>query len=253
MSRRRLLTMVVAPTLVIGLVIGTLMLVDAANRREQVRVADAAAAEYTEALQAFRKEVAAGVETADFEDAVAVGDFVAQAAQDLPELAAVDGHGARASDAYRFAESVRAQMRESLDDLQEKVEGARRAQSFVAAAEQALAVDPRSFLSSTTLSDGGPVRAQVLPPLRNALAGVEDLDVPEGADEAHQEVADAIRFVIGEAETLAAELDAGRGYQFEFGIRYGEARSELARYSATSEASLREAFDRVVGEPAATA
>lgn len=253
MSRRRLLTIVVAPTVVVGLVVGTLMLLDAANRREQVRVADAAAAEYTEALGNFRRKVATGVAAADFENAVMVGDAVAEAAQDLPELAEVSDRGSQGSDAYRFAESVRAQMRENLDELQQVVEGARRAQSFVEAAEQALAVDPRSFLSTTMLPDGGPVRSQVLPPLRGTLAELQGLDVPQGAEEVHQEVADAIRFVVGEAETLAAELDAGRGYQFEYGLRYGQARSELAQYAATSEAALREAFDRVVGEPAAAA
>lgn len=250
MGRLRLLALVVLPTLLVGAVIGGVLVVDALDRREQVAEADAAAERYTQQHEAFREALAGSVDSADFEDVDRVRSAVAAAREDVPTLPAVGEHGAESSEGYRFARRVHQLTETHLVDLESALDRADDAQAFAADAERALDVDPRSFLATTTVPSGAPVRASVLPPMQSALARFEAVDVPEGGDAAADEVSGALRFVIGEAETLARELDAGRGYQFEFGQRYGKARGAVQQYVTAVVAEVREAFDVVVGEPA---
>ncbi|GAA2078957.1 hypothetical protein GCM10009821_18650 [Aeromicrobium halocynthiae] len=250
MGRLRLLALVVLPTLLVGAVIAGVLVVDALDRREQVAEADAAAERYTQQHEAFREALAGSVDSADFEDVDRVRSAVAAAREDVPTLPAVGEHGAESSEGYRFARRVHQLTETNLVDLESALDRAEEAQAFAADAERALDVDPRSFLTTTTVPSGAPVRASVIPPMQSALARFEAVEVPEGGDDAADEVSGALRFVIGEAETLARELDAGRGYQFEFGLRYGEARGAVQQYVTAVVAEVREAFDLVVGEPA---
>ena len=250
MGRLRLLALVVLPTLLVGAVIGGVLVVDALDRREQVAEADAAAEQYTQQHEAFRETLASSVDSSDFEDVARVRAAVEAAREDVPTLPPVGEHGAESSEGYRFAQRVQQLTETNLADLESALDRAQEAQAFEADAERALDVDPRSFLTTTTVPSGAPVRASVLPPMQSVLAQFEAVEVPEGGDAAADEVSGALRFVIGEAETLARELDAGRGYQFEFGLRYGEARGAVQQYVTAVVAEVREAFDLVVGEPA---
>lgn len=251
MGRLRLLALVVVPTLLVGAAIGGILVVDALDRREQIAEADAAAEQYTQRHEAFREALAGAVDSSDFEDVTRVRTAVEAAREQVPVLPAVGEHGAENSEGYRFAQRAQQLTEANLADLDSALERAEEAQAFAVEAERALDVDPRSFLTSTTVPSGAPVRASVLPPMQAALAQFQAVEVPEGGDTAADEVSGALRFVIGEAETLARELDAGRGYQFEFGLRYGEARGAVQQYVTAVVAEVREAFDLVVGEPAA--
>ncbi|MGJ9414388.1 hypothetical protein ACHAAC_16940 [Aeromicrobium sp. CF4.19] len=252
MTRARLLLLVVLPTLLIGLGVGALLLIGEMDRREQVRTADAAAAEYAQQMEVFREGLAQDVGPEALADPVGVGDVVAEAAEDLPELEPVSEYGEASSSTYQSARDARGQTQEALEEVQQTVERGIEAERFADAAEGALAVDPNSFVTEQTLPNGSPVRERVIPPLRSTLAEVESLETPEGAQEARRAVVDALQFVIDEATTLAAELDAGRSYQFEFGTRYGEAGAAVTAYRGQALGDLREAFDRLVGEPAAS-
>lgn len=250
MGRLRLLALVVVPTLLVGAVIGGVLVVDALDRREQIAEADAAAERYTQQHEAFREGLAGSVDSSDFDDVSQVREALEATRDGVPALAAVGEHGAENSEGYRFAQRVQQLTEANLADLESALDRADEAQAFAADAERALDVDPRSFLTSTTIPSGAPVRASVLPPMQSALTQFEAVEVPEGGDAAAEEVSGALRFVISEAETLARELDAGRGYQFEFGLRYGEARGAVQQYVTAVVAEVREAFDLVVGEPA---
>lgn len=250
MSRGRLVAIVTIPTLLLGALAGVLLLLDAADKREQLETANQAAVAFDEAHDAFREDLAEAVGREGFADAGAVGTAVQQAGDGLPELASVSEYGAEESRAYQQARQVQARTRENLEGLREAVTQAGESQEFVAAAEAALDVDPSSFLSETLLADGEPVRQSVLPPLRANLEEFGATSTPQDAGPVREEVDGALEYVISEAETLASELDAGRGYRFEYGTRYGEARAAVLQYGSAAEAELREAFDLVVGEPA---
>lgn len=250
MSRRRLLALVVLPTLLLGLGLGGLLLVDAGNRQAEVREADEAAATHVAALADFRSATAAALEDVDLGDPERVGEVVQQQAEGLPELADVSEHGAATSTAYQDARQLGARTREDVAALLEVTEAGAESRRFVLAANRALDVDPRDLLTATTVPDGSPVRAQLLPQMRATLEELRAVEVPEGADEAATSAQGALEYVIREAETLAAELDAGRGYRFEFGEQYFTARQAVRQHAEDVRAEVREAVDRVVGDPA---
>jgi hypothetical protein len=245
-TRRRLLALVLAPTLLLGLGIGSLVVVDDLARRADVERADSAAERYEEQLAAFRTSFVDALGDADATDPRDVERVLQARRDDVPDLEPVDPRGEQGSSDYVAARTEQAQLSEALERLEQVVQRAQRARTFVLAANRALDVDPASYAPPTVVTSGAPLRAQLLPPMRAALATFEAVEVPPDAQDARDAVRAALQHVITEGEGLAARLDAGQSGSFQYAEQYTRARDAVQGYADGVRADLREALDRVV-------
>ena len=76
MTRGRLLALVLAPTLVLGLVIGGFVVVDARARQADVERADAVAQEYAGEAAGFRAALVKDLEAVDAADPTDVAEVI---------------------------------------------------------------------------------------------------------------------------------------------------------------------------------
>lgn len=250
MTRRRLVVLALAPTLLLGLVLGGFLIVDARSQRAEVERADAVAERYQDRLGAYRRAVAQDLEEAGDTDPLTVSDVLDEHRDEIPELDAVPERAALASSGYETARRTEAAVAESRRVLTDVIEATAQAPEFVAAAEQALALQPNELAPQGAVPDGGPLRASLLPPLRAALATFEQAPVPEGAEPAATAVRAALKHVIDEAERLAAELDAGRSGSFGWQSEYQAAADAVQAYDDGVRADLREALDGLLASDA---
>lgn len=235
-----------APTLVLGLVVAGFVVVDARARQADVELADAAAARYDEQLSSFRSALVDDLEAVDATNPADVAAVLEERRDDVPELEPAPERGEAGSSAYGTARATQAALAESLERLEAVVESSRRARTFVLAANEALDLDPSSLAPQTFVTSGSPLRTQLLPPLRTALATFEAVEAPDDAAEARDAVRAALQHVITEGERLAARLDGGQSGSFQYAEQYGTARSAVQQYADGVRADLREAIDGVV-------
>lgn len=246
MSRRRLLALVLAPTLLVGLGVGGLVVADALARQADVERADAAALRYEERLGAFRTSFVEALADVDATDPRDVARVLEERRDEVPDLESVAARGEQGSADYAAARSEQVQLTEALERLDQVVEASVRSRTFVLAANRALEVDPASYAPPTVVTSGAPLRTQLLPPMREALATFEAVRAPSDATRARDAVRAALQHVITEGERLAARLDAGQSGSFQYAQQYTTAREAVRAYADGVRADLREALDRVV-------
>ena len=235
MTRRRLLALVLAPTLLLGLGLGAALVVDARARQVDVDRADAVALRYEERLSHYREVVVRELEAADATDPDAVARVLARHRDDVPTLGATSQRGAAASPDYGAARREPS-----------VVVDTRAAQRYLVAARRALEVDPNALAPGTFVTSGAPLRAQLLPPMRTTLASFEAVEAPRDAAAVRDAVRRALTHVITEAEALAARLDAGQSGSFQYAEEYTAARTAVTQYEERTRADLREALDNVL-------
>ena len=238
-----------APTLLVGLSLGAFLVVDARSLADDVATADAAAQEYDAALDDYRAALVGDLADVDAGDPDAVAEVVAGRAQERPSLAGVPARGEDESSRYQAARSEAADLATASARLSEVVEQNLGATAFVAAATRALELDPASLTAGGAVADGSPLRRDVIPPMRAALAEFEAVRSPARAAEARSAVSAALQHVIDEAERLAAMLDAGQGGSFTFAEEYTRAQRAVQELDDGVRADLREALDGVVVDP----
>lgn len=248
MTRGRLLALVLAPTLVLGLVIGGFVVVDARARQADVERADDVAQKYAGEVAGFRAALVKDLEAVDAADPTDVAEVIEARGDDLPELASAPERGESGSSAYAAARQGVVTLRESWQRLGDVVDVSVDARSFVLAANRALDLNPAELAPPTVVTSGDPLRTQLLPPMRSALATFEATDAPEAATPARDAVRAALQHVVTEAERLAARLDAGQGGSFQYAEQYTAARAAVRQYADGVRADLREALDAVVAE-----
>jgi hypothetical protein len=245
-SRRRLLALVLAPTLLVGLGVGGLVVADALARQADVERADAAALRYEERLGAFRSSFVEALADVDATDPRDVARVLEERRDEVPGLESVAARGEQGSADYAAARSEQVQLTEALERLDQVVEASVRSRTFVLAANRALEVDPASYAPPTVVTSGAPLRTQLLPPMREALATFEAVRAPSDATRVRDAVRAALQHVITEGERLAARLDAGQSGSFQYAQQYTTAREAVRAYADGVRADLREALDRVV-------
>lgn len=246
MTRRRLLALVLAPTLLLGLGLGAALVVDARARQVDVDRADAVALRYEERLSHYREVVVRELEAADATDPDAVARVLARHRDDVPTLGATSQRGAAASPDYGAARREQSVVTEAMDRLDDVVVDTRTAQRYLVAARRALEVDPNALAPGTFVTSGAPLRAQLLPPMRTTLASFEAVEAPRDAAAVRDAVRRALTHVITEAEALAARLDAGQSGSFQYAEEYTAARTAVTQYEERTRADLREALDNVL-------
>lgn len=249
MSRGRLLALVLAPTLLIGLALGAFLVVDARQAQQDVAAADAAAADYQAALADYREAVTGDLEGRDGTEPGRIAEALAEHRDLVPELASTSQRGEEGSSRYQLARRQVAELAEARERLDDVVTEATTALAFVDAASTALEVDPQALAPGGTVTDGGSLRVRLLPPMRTALATFEAAKAPKDATTVRAAVRAALQHVIDEGEKLAADLDAGRSGSFRYGTEYSTAREAVRSYDDTVRADLREALDGVVADP----
>lgn len=246
MTRGRLIALVLAPTLLLGLVVGGFVVVDVRARQADVERADATAQEYLDEVAAFRAGLSEDLAEVDANDPTEVADVLEQRDGDLPELDTAPGRGEEGSRTYAAARADEAALGEAWQRLRDVVQASVEARTFVLAANRALDLDPNELSPETVVTSGAPLRNQLLPPMRTALAAFESVPAPEDAAAAQDAVRAALQHVITEAERLAARLDGGQGGSFQYAEQYTAARTAVQRYADGVRADLREALDGVV-------
>lgn len=247
LSRRRLLVLALAPTLLLGLVVAVLVVVDARTAAAEVREADAAATAFDAEAAAYREGLVAGLADVDAEDPADVAEVVTARATTPPRPADVPARGRDGSATYRAAEKESVALAEAVERLRGVVRSAVEARTFVLAADEALDVQPQDLVPSGAVASGAPVRQQLIPPLREALETFGEVPAPRAAADAREAVQSALTYVIDQAEQLAASLDAGRGGSFGYARQYADAREAVRQYADGVRADLAEAIDGVVG------
>lgn len=247
-----MLALALAPTLLLGLVVAALVVVDARARAADVERADDAATTFSVEAQEYRETLASGLAEVDTDDPVAVAEVVEEAATEPPRVEVVPRRGIDGSASYRAATQESAELAGAVARLRDEVDQAVAARTFVLAANETLGVQPQDLAPSGAVASGAPVRQQLIPPLQEALATFRDVPVPEGAEEAEEAVSGALGYVVEQAEQLAAALDAGRGGSFGYATQYAEAREAVRQYADGVRADLLEAVDGVVGSDAAS-
>lgn len=249
-GRRRILALVLAPTIAVGLALAAVVVVDARAKQADVDRADAVAERYEQQVSAFRDDLARDLERTDATDPRRVARVLDRYRDDVPTLGDAPQQGAAGSADYGSARSEQAQLSEGLDRLDAVVADARRATTFVRAARRAISLDPGSLAPGTVVTSGAPLRTQLLPPVRTALAEFEAVEAPEDAAEARTAVREALQHVITEAERLAAQLDAGQSGSFQYAQQYVAARTAVEQYDEGVSADLSEALANVLGSQA---
>lgn len=136
MTRRRLLALVLAPTLLLGLGLGAALVVDARARQVDVDRADAVALRYEERLSHYREVVVRELEAADATDPDAVARVLARHRDDVPTLGATSQRGAAASPDYGAARREQSVVTEAMDRLDDVVVDTRAAQRYLVAADR---------------------------------------------------------------------------------------------------------------------
>lgn len=251
MTRRRLVVLVLAPTILVGLVLGAVFIVDARSQQQEVERAEAAATRYQDRLAAYRSAVVSDLDAVDATDPMTVSEVLDRHAEELPELQPVPERAAAASVEYETARRTQASVSDGLETVQRVIETSAPSTEFVAAARRALSVEPTSLAPSGAVASGDPLRNALLPPMRTALASFESVPVPQGAETASEAVSAALQHVIDEGEQLAAMLDAGRSGSFTWQAEYQAAAEAVQQYEDGVQADLREALDGVLASDVA--
>jgi hypothetical protein len=163
-----------------------------------------------------------------------------------PELGPAP-EGADSSKTYRAAVKASATVLDPYRSLSTKLGRAVDAEEFVKAADKVLGNGPLVLLGYGLVFDSGPLRERVLPELNRSLAEFRAVKVPKGAKDVATKVDGAVRYVIGQVETMADRADQGKSFRFSYGEQYDAARQAVRDYATEIDGDVAEALDRIRG------
>ncbi|MFT4188434.1 MAG: hypothetical protein QM621_07605 [Aeromicrobium sp.] len=228
---------------VAGIAATVVFLVIQQNRKEDVAEADRVAAEYLEAVADFREEQAEriGRKTDDPEAAL---EMVEDAQKEIPELGAAPEYGRENSDDYAEAGRAEERAADDLDALSGVVGEALGTGDFVAAATAALDGEaPQGLLGTGPFADGQPVRDTAIPGMQAIKDDFEAVEVPDGFEDAAEATSAALQHVIDGLGAMAASLDGGQSYSFEYDAEYNEALEAVFAAVDDTESTLDDAVE----------
>lgn len=245
MSKRAkiILFSVLGVLVVAAVAVTTVVLVIHQNHKNDVAAADRVAADYLDEVATFREEQAASIddELSDYESAL---DAIAEAQDAVPSIGDAPEYGRENSDDYAAAAKIEQDITDDLDVLQALAQEGLDAVEFQDAV--AVALDrgkPAELLGPGPFASGQPVRDSTIPAMQGIKDTFEAVEVPEGYEEAAELTSAALQHVLDNLNQMAASLDGGQSYFFEFADQYGAAELAVDDMEVTRSSALADAVD----------
>ena len=241
---------VVLPTIITIAAIalaGTVILQQRQERSDRLAKAEKVGAAYFSDVATFQAGVLRDLSRVRSGDPADLKKVVDENLEDPPKLAPAP-KGAESSKTYRAAVKASATVLDPYRSLSRQLGRAADAEDFVKAADKVLGNGPLVLLGYGLVFDSGPLRDRVLPELNRSLAEFRAVKVPKGAQDVAAKVEGAVRYVIGQVETMADRADHGKRYEFSYGVQYDAARQAVRDYATKVDGDVAEALDRIRGD-----
>lgn len=225
MSKRAkiILFSVLGVLVVAAIAVTTVVLVIHQNHKNDVAAADRAAEDYLAEVATFREDQATAIddELSDYDSAL---DAIAEAKDAVPSIGDAPEYGRENSDDYAAAAKVEQEISDDLDVLESLAQDGLDATEFKDAAATALdRGKPAELLGPGPFSNGQPVRDSTIPAMQAIKDTFDAVEVPEGYEEAAELTSAALQHVLDNLNQMAASLDGGESYYFEFTEQYSAA------------------------------
>ncbi|MDF1705491.1 MAG: hypothetical protein P1U38_12015 [Aeromicrobium sp.] len=229
MSKRAtiILLSVLGVLVVAAIAVTTVVLVIHQNHKNDVAAADRVAADYLQEVATFREDQATsiGEELSDYESAL---EAIGEAKDAVPSIGDAPEYGRENSGDYAAAAKVEADIAGDLDALESLAQEGMDAVEFQDAVEVALdRGTPSELLGTGPFSSGQPVRDGTIPAMQGVKDTFEAVEVPEGYEETAELTSAALQHVLDNLNQMAASLDGGESYYFEFAEQYNAAETAL--------------------------
>lgn len=227
-TRAKIILFSVLGVLVVTAVaVTTVVLVIHQNHKNDVAAADRAAADYLDEVATFREEQAGSIDDdlSDYESAL---DAIAEAQEAVPSIGDAPEYGRENSDDYAAAAKVEQEITDDLAALETLAQDGVDALEFQDAAVVALdRGKPAELLGPGPFASGQPVRDATIPAMQAIKDTFEAVEVPEGYEDAAELTSAAVQHVLDNLNQMAASLDGGQSYFFEFAEQYTAAETAV--------------------------
>ena len=230
-------------TLVVGAAVGGLVVAQNQRQADQVTAAETVGQDYLSAAALFRSRVAEAIKDADSTKLAEIQRVVSAETAKPPKLPEVSAYGRQNSSTYREAIDVQSTLLGPYQKLSATLEEARVSETFIAAARTLLELRASDLVGDATLTSSEPVRSRLIPAFVNARDTFDAVAVPKGQDALAATVLDAAQYVINQATTLAAKIDARENFSFTYSTQFQAAAEALNDYATTVEGDVTEAVN----------
>ncbi len=224
-TRAKIILFSVLGVLVVAAVaVTTVVLVIHQNHKNDVAAADRVAADYLDELATFRRDQGDAIVEVAGDDYVESLDAIAEAMETVPSIGDAPEYGRENSDDYQEAAKAKDEVTDDLAALEVMVQDASDSEEFIDAV--AVALDrgkPAELLGPGPFASGQPVRDATIPAMQAIKDTFEAVEVPDGYEEAAELTSAAVQHVLDNLNQMAASLDGGQSYFFEFTEQYSAA------------------------------
>nr|MCW2728300.1 hypothetical protein [Aeromicrobium sp.] len=247
-GRRLAIFLPVVVTVVLAAVVGALIVVQDQRQSEQVAEADAVAEAFLSDVGTSRVDVLSRLQAARGEDPAALRRVLEAAIAEPPRLETAPAHGAEQSQAYAAAVQTENTFLEPYQSLSRQLRRADVAQTFIAAAREALKLRASDYVESTLVDDSSAVRSRLIPAFVAARDELAKVRVPKGQEKLAATVRGAVQHVIDQATVLADSIDANRAFSFTYAQEFQVAIDAVDDYATTVDGDLTEALNALADD-----
>ncbi|WP_229051256.1 hypothetical protein [Aeromicrobium sp. Leaf350] len=229
---------------VVAVAVTTVVLVIHQNHKNDVAAADRAAADYLDEVAAFREEQAEILADEAGSDLASALDAIDAAVEEIPAIGDAPEYGRENSDDYVEAAKAEQDLEKDLDALATLAEDTLDTTEFVDATVVALdRTTPGTLLGTGPFSSGQPVRDATIPGMQAVKDTFESVEVPAGFEEAAELTSAALQHVLDNLNQMAASLDGGQSYYFEFSEQYNTADLAVVDAVGAAEDTMADAIE----------
>lgn len=236
-------------TLMIAAVVGVLVVVQDQRQNEQVTRADQAAEDFLSDVGMFRGDVARKLGDSRSADPAALRNVLRSAIEAPPALADAPTYGAEQSESYATALEAEQTFLAPYERLDRALRVADVALTFVEAARAALELRATDYVGFGPLGDSAAIKSRLVPAFAQARDTFSAVRVPTGQDALAATVRGALQYVIDQATTLAASIDANRSFSFSYTEQFTDALVAVDDYATTVEGDVTEAVNALTTVP----
>ncbi len=236
-------------TVVLAGVVGALIVVQSQAASDRVAEADAVGEAFLSDVGMFRGTVARRLRDAGTDDAdpAALRRALAEVVAAPPALADAPEGAAGESEVYAAAVDMERTFLEPYTRLDRQLRRAEISLTFIAAASDALALKASDYVGFGFLEESAAVRSRLIPAFAAARDRFDAVRIPKGQDALAATVRGAIQYVIDQATTLAASIDANQSFSFSYADQFRAAATAIDDYATTVGGDVTEAVNAVAG------
>ena len=245
-GRRLALFLPVVVTVVLAAVIGASVVVQQQKQSDRLAAADAAAEAFMSDVGMFKGAVAREIRGARTAEPADLRRVLRTALADPPRLGGAPSSGVTRSTAYAAAQETEAGLLQPYRRLDRALKEGAVAHTFITASREALALRASDYVGSTVLDDSRRIRSDLIPAFVAARDRLVAVPVPDGQEQLAATVRDAVQYVIDQATTLAASIEANRSFSFTYSDQFQAAAEAVDGYAAVVDGDVTEAIDTIV-------